>query len=540
MKLHPKWHPGRAVLRLLLALLFLEATVWGAGKPKKSFWDDTDLLFSGEFVPALKIEIDQAGMNVLRSNSSNRNNAPNRPDAIATVREGTNVYRGVAIHLKGSAGSFRDVEDKPAFTLHFDHTDSAQRFHGLEKIHLNNSVQDPSFMCEILGRAIFNSTGVPAPRAGHATVMLNGDPLGLFVLVEGANKQFLKRHFKDVQGNYYEGAFRGDINSYLEVKSGAHPNDRSDLNALMAAAREPDLDRRFTTMARVLDVDRFATFLATEVLIGHWDGYGLHQNNYRIFHDNASGRLIFLPHGMDQLFGLRRREFDSPILPVMDGFVAAAFMETRAGRRLYLDRMAELHTNAFDVPTLTARVDKLAKLLRPVVSSEWDFESRVSALKSRLAMRAEEVRDQLAEMKTPKFDARGEASLANLSFSSGRRDFSRGGRGRWGPGMGEFQRSYNSPRAVLFLESGRYRFQVRVRAEVDGRTVNTNAVVLGSSVTRGFRRSNSVEGWSLIQHEFTLKEPDYVELSYQFGGLEGSAAFDKSSLKLVRLTPARP
>src|SRR5436305_814018 len=83
-----------------------------------------------------------------------------------------------------------------------------------------------------LGREIFNATTVPAPRAGHATVTLNGEPLGLYVLLEGANKQFLKRHFQNVEGNYYEGAFRGDISPYLEAKSGAHPADHSDLDAL--------------------------------------------------------------------------------------------------------------------------------------------------------------------------------------------------------------------------------------------------------------------------------------------------------------------
>ena len=539
MSLRLRLQLGPAILVLLVLLLSLEVTARAAAK-KKLFQDDAAILFSGEFVPELKIEIDQAGLDILRANSSNRNNAPNRPDAIATVREGTNIFRGVAVHLKGSAGSFRGLDSKPAFTLHFDHTYATQRFHGLEKIHLNNSVQDPTFMCEILGRIIFNATTVPAPRAGHATVTLNGEPLGLYVLLEGANKQFLKRHFKNVEGNYYEGAFRGDITSYLEAKSGAHPDDHSDLDALIAAAREPDLERRFAAMSRVLDVDRFATFLALEILLGHWDGYSLHENNYRIFHDNISGRLIFMPHGMDQLFGLRRREMDASILPSMSGLVAAAFMETRSGRRLYLNRMAELHTNVFNVSMLTAHVDKLAKLLRPILRADDDFESRVSFLRSRLAERSEEIGRQLAEMRTPKFDDRGEANLANLSFNVGRRDFFRGGRGRWGTSGGEFSRYSGSPRAILFLESGRYLFQARIHAEIEGRPVSTNAVTLTSSAARETRRAKPAGGWVIVQHEFTLIEPDYVELGYQFGALDGLAAFDKSSLKLIRLPTARP
>jgi len=223
----------------------------------------------------------------------------------------------------------------------------------------------------------------------------------------------------------------------------------------------------------------------------------------------------------------------------MSGLVAAAFVETREGRRLYLDRMAELHASSFNVPVLTAHVDKLSKLLSPIVRSDWDFESRVSALKSRLAARSEEVAEQLAEMRTPVFDVRGEASLTNLNFSVARRDFSRGGRGRWGPPAGEFPRGFGSPRAILLLDSGRYRLQVRIAAEVEGRPVSTNAVTLNSSVGRGTQRSNPAGGWIVIRHEFELNERDYVELGYQFG-VDGSAAFNKSSLKLIRLTPARP
>ncbi|MBK8000740.1 MAG: CotH kinase family protein [Verrucomicrobia bacterium] len=77
--------------------------------------------------------------------------------------EGGNVYRDVMLHLKGS-GSFRGVDLKPNFTLNFDQVDEKQRFHGLEKFSLNNSVHDASFLCEALGRPMFLEAGVPVPR----------------------------------------------------------------------------------------------------------------------------------------------------------------------------------------------------------------------------------------------------------------------------------------------------------------------------------------------------------------------------------------
>src|SRR6185503_20219271 len=133
--------------------------------------------------PRIRIEIGASKMAVLRQyrwnwggNSYERSNVP------VTVREGQMVYTNVALHLKGAAGSFRPVDQNPALTLNFDKVAPGQRFHGLQKIHLNNSVQDPSFLCEIICREMFLAAGVPTPRAAHATAELNGRALGLYVL----------------------------------------------------------------------------------------------------------------------------------------------------------------------------------------------------------------------------------------------------------------------------------------------------------------------------------------------------------------------
>src|SRR5204862_3053488 len=132
-------------------------------------------------VPTLRIEIPAEGMQVLRQyHQVWRQPRPERIDVRATVREAGRVYTNVAIHLKGSY-TFQPIDAKPSLTLHFDKFAPGQRFHGLTKIHLNNSLQDPSYLCEMLARELFASVDVPSPRAGHAFVKLNGRASGLFV-----------------------------------------------------------------------------------------------------------------------------------------------------------------------------------------------------------------------------------------------------------------------------------------------------------------------------------------------------------------------
>src|SRR5204863_8811439 len=143
--------------------------------------------------------------------------------ALATMREGGQVYTNVALHLKGGFGSFRPIDNNPGLTLNFERYAPGQTFHGLSKFSLNNSVQDPTFLNEKICRELFNSVETPAPRAGFTTVQLNGRKLGLHVLTEGFNKQFLRHYFTNVHGNLYQTHANQEISDRLDVNSWDDP-----------------------------------------------------------------------------------------------------------------------------------------------------------------------------------------------------------------------------------------------------------------------------------------------------------------------------
>src|ERR1051326_762836 len=177
-----------AILPLSLAALLSSHPGSAAAAESKKAKAEEDL-FTKDQVLKLQIKISEEGMAQLRQYEWSREAKPtDRIHVPATVREGAAVYTNVAIHVKGAAGSFRPLDDKPGFTLNFDKMAKGQRFHGLEKLSLNNSVQDPTFTTDKLCREVFVKAGVPVPRAEYATVELNGRSLGLYVLTEGWNK----------------------------------------------------------------------------------------------------------------------------------------------------------------------------------------------------------------------------------------------------------------------------------------------------------------------------------------------------------------
>jgi spore coat protein H len=315
----------RAVAPILFAAAALIAGFLQPYTPARAITSSDDLFEAG--IPWIEIELTEDSVDSLRTDS--RGKVPAR---VTFNRRST---LDGEVRLKGQ-GTFRPIDQKPSFTLDFgDHS-------AMGKVHLNNSLDDATLLHEQLGANICDELGLPAPRATQARVTLNGRSLGLYVLKEGFTRRFLARHFRSDEGRLFE---------------------RKLPPALREAAEEPDPERRWLRLQKVIDVDRFASFLAAEVLMCHWDGYATGGNNVRIYHDPASGRFHFLPAGLDQLFGNPRY----PAVPDMTGLVARSFMETSEGRWLFAEHLRRVAAR-FDVRRHTGEMKEQAARIGPFLS----------------------------------------------------------------------------------------------------------------------------------------------------------------------------
>jgi hypothetical protein len=285
----------------------------------------------------------------------------------ADLRIDDALFPKVGVKLKGSAGSFRTVDERPGLTVNLGKFDAAERFHGLNRFHLNNSVQDDSRLCEWLGNEVFTAAGHPAPRVSHAHLWLDDQDLGLYVLRESYDKQFLLRVFGTVPGNLYDGGFCQDIDADLEKDGGQGPDDHSDLHALRDLCAGVDRFRG-DALAAAIDVPMAVDFIALESMLGHWDGYSRNMNNFRLWLPSG-GKAVFLPHGMDQLLG----DVDYPVLDHPPAIVASALLQVPAFRKRYRDRLKALLPHfqpARLVPKLEAIAAKLQQELRTIGEDE--------------------------------------------------------------------------------------------------------------------------------------------------------------------------
>jgi spore coat protein CotH len=504
-------------------------------------------LFAGRTVLRLAIQIPSEGMRVL----SDSPEGPNRASARAEVREGGRVYTNVAIHLKGGAGSFRPIEDDPGFTLNFEKFAPGQSFHGLKKLSLNNAVQDPSFLNDKICRELFKAAGSPTPQAGFTTVQLNGRDLGIHILTEGFNKQFLRHYFTNVQGNLYQTHGNQEITQRLDVNSGDDPKNDSGLRALATAVREQDRDARWRKLGETLDLDRFLSFMSMEIMLCHWDGYCMNQNNYRVFHDLGANKIVFIAHGTDQMFGTGTMRFGGdrsganfPILPSWHGAVAKAVMSVPEGRRLYLARLGELYTNLFHVDVLLKRVDDLSAVVKTAMTESGsprlrNYQRIVDDLKAHIVARDKSLARQLAvalrpreetpsgpiplsgwiskaQEGQPKFDQAGLDShphVLHISAMQGNAG------GSW--------------RTRVSLEAGTYRFEGEIRVSGVESANNGGGACLRTSSRRPRRQLTGDVDWRPFACEFQIEDAREVELVCELRALKGEAWFDTDKLQLV-------
>ena len=287
----------------------------------------------------------------------------------ATVTVDGETHADVGVRKKGFIGSQSDT--KPSLKLRFDKYVDDQVLGGvMERMTLNNSIQDPSMINTCLTYQVFAAAGNPASRCNFATVSVNGKNLGLYVHVEEIKKPFLARHFANVDGNVYEGNvsdFTPEFRGTFEKKNNEDADDWSDIDAVVAALADPS-EAGWEALAAIVDLDRFLTFWATEVLVGHWDGYAGDRNNYW-FYREPGGRFVFIPWGVDDTFHLRDdpNPFDNISEPPPSVLALTAIpnrlYDDDEWRARYVDRLKRLLEVAWDEEALLARVDEMAAIV---------------------------------------------------------------------------------------------------------------------------------------------------------------------------------
>jgi spore coat protein CotH len=233
--------------------------------------------------------------------------------------------RGVGIRSRGN-GSRHDR--KPGLRVDVDRYLTEQRFLGLKSFILDNGAQDASIMRERLAMSLFRRLGLPAPREAHARVFVNGEYLGLYVIVESIDKDFIERVYRprvsdttDTERDgylfeyrwhypFYFGDLGPDLGAYAELfEPRTHEREGADqlYGPIRDLARDirmaPDADFE-AAVARRIDLDQFVRYVAVENFLADFDGmlgaWGM--NNFYLYRTEANGIAQVIAWDRDNAF----------------------------------------------------------------------------------------------------------------------------------------------------------------------------------------------------------------------------------------------
>ncbi len=114
------------------------------------------------------------------------------------------AYKNVAIRGKGNTSLSQVNNDRYSYKIEFDHYDSTNTYYGLDKLCLNNIIQDNTYMKDYLTYQMMNEMGVAAPLCSYVYITVNGEDWGLYLAVEGVEESFLQRNYGKGYGELYK------------------------------------------------------------------------------------------------------------------------------------------------------------------------------------------------------------------------------------------------------------------------------------------------------------------------------------------------
>ena len=185
-------------LTLVLTILFMCGGTLGIAAAAKTMKYESTL-FDTSYVHKIDIVMDDWDSFI--------ETCENEEYASCTVVIDGNSHKNTAIRAKGntSLSSVRSMgSQRYSFKLEFDHYQDGKNCDGLDKLCLNNLIQDNTMMKDYIAYTLMGDFGADSPLCSFAYITVNGEEWGLYLAVEGIEDSFLARNYGTDTGELYK------------------------------------------------------------------------------------------------------------------------------------------------------------------------------------------------------------------------------------------------------------------------------------------------------------------------------------------------
>lgn len=183
---------------VLLTVLFMNGSAWGIQSVDRTLGYE-DRIFDTSRVHSIDIVMDDW--------ESFIETCENEEYSSCTVVIDGEKYANIGIRAKGntSLSQVKQMDsERYSFKLEFDQYDSSKSYYGLDKLCLNNLIQDNTMMKDYLVYQMMADFGVDSPLCSYTYITVNGEDWGLYLAVEGVEDAFLERNYGSDAGELYK------------------------------------------------------------------------------------------------------------------------------------------------------------------------------------------------------------------------------------------------------------------------------------------------------------------------------------------------
>jgi hypothetical protein len=215
------------------------------------------------------------------------------------------TYSNIGVRIKGE-NSFLPIDQKPSLKLKFDKFVDGLEFAGLDELTLNNMSNDYSMMHERVAYRFFREAGIPASRASHGFLELNGENYGLYAVIETVDPTMMKAWVdKPKDGSMWEVWDVDFYDRYIDkFQHEFGVEDRTHLQGVADGMEVGTGQASWDAAAEFMDMEAFVRFYAAETVVGQFDSYPFANpgDDAHVYVHPETNRLIWLPHGIDEAF----------------------------------------------------------------------------------------------------------------------------------------------------------------------------------------------------------------------------------------------
>lgn len=298
------------------------------------------------------------------------------------------TFYNVGIRPKGnsSLSSVANSDtDRFSFKVEFDTYVDGQTCFGLDKLVLNNMMSDTTYMKEYLSYEIFAKMGVVTPVYSYANISVNGNPWGLYLMVESGEDSFLQRNFGSDPGKLYKPEDTGsglkwvddNISNYTGIKDNATVKiTDQDFSRVMDMIKNLN---NGTNLEQYIDIDSTLRYFAINTILVNLDSYvGNFKHNYYLY--EKDGVCTILPWDLNMSFagfqvgGAEQAvnfSIDTPVSGSLEDYpLIGKLLEVEEYKELYYKYLNEAIKLYFDSGTFSSSIDKIDNLINEYVKND--------------------------------------------------------------------------------------------------------------------------------------------------------------------------